>query len=359
MSKLGSNSVRMPINEATVSSYWTTYTGAIDKAISKGKVLLCYWSAASGAKPADTNAFWNMWTTVVNKYGSDSNCYFEIFNEPNMYSATDLCNLYYRWITKYTTASQSRVILDGTGMAQNVPGVGSDSRLSGCLLAVHDYTMFVSNPYTTESQWESHIQSYVGSYENRTVCTEWGAPMSPGTKSGVNYGSQNYDSVPGSYFVAYVRGISSQLRNWNMGSFFWPGLRDGDWYSMTTKSGSGSDITLSVPNQSGLDRLQYAWGPAPVSVLPLGKAPMQSSNFKVTCNESTLKLKFKAPQSGLTSMKLFNSNGKVIKIMSLPTMAGEVYSRSFDCNDIPNGLYIVKLENGARAIGGSKILLSR
>ena len=45
----------------------------------------------------------------------------------------------------------------------------------------------------------------------------------------------------------------------SMGSFYWPGLRDGDWYSMTTKSGSGSGTTLSIPNQSGLDRLHASW----------------------------------------------------------------------------------------------------
>ena len=40
MSLMSSNTVRMPINESTVSSYWGTYTGAIDKALSKGKVIL-------------------------------------------------------------------------------------------------------------------------------------------------------------------------------------------------------------------------------------------------------------------------------------------------------------------------------
>ena len=30
VSKLGANSVRLPINEATVSTYWGTYTGVID-----------------------------------------------------------------------------------------------------------------------------------------------------------------------------------------------------------------------------------------------------------------------------------------------------------------------------------------
>jgi hypothetical protein len=67
------------------------------------------------------------------------------------------------------------------------------------------------------------------------------------------YGGSNY-------FYYYARGISKQLRSWGMGSFYWPGLRDGDWYSMTVKSGSGSNINLSIPNSSGLYWLQYAWG---------------------------------------------------------------------------------------------------
>ncbi len=259
MSLLGSNSVRMPINETTVSSYWGTYTGAIDKALSKGKVILCYWAPSNG-KPADMTAFWNMWTTVVNKYGSNTNCYFEIINEPYGYSATDLCNLYNSWITRYTSVPQGRVILDGEGYAQSLSAVGGDSRLKNCLLAVHDYSFFVSNPYTTESAWQNHISGFVGSYADRTICTEWGGPMSPGSKNGVSYGTQNYNNTSGTFFVSYLRGISNQLRGWNMGSFYWPGLRDGDWYSMTTKSGSGSGITLTLPNASGLERLKYSWG---------------------------------------------------------------------------------------------------
>jgi hypothetical protein len=44
-----------------------------------------------------------------------------------------------------------------------------------------------------------------------------------------------------------------------MGSFYWPGLRDGDWYSMTKRVGEGANIKLEVVNQSGLDRMQRAW----------------------------------------------------------------------------------------------------
>src|SRR6185503_15462719 len=112
---------------------------------------------------------------------------------------------------------------------------------------------------TSESQWVSQFQGEVGSYSDRTVCTEWGGPMSPGSKNGVSYGSLDYSKSPTNYFEAYIRGVSSQLRAWNMGSFYWAGLKDGDWYSMTTRSGTGSNLVLSVPNQSGLAQLQNAW----------------------------------------------------------------------------------------------------
>jgi hypothetical protein len=361
VTKLGANSVRLPINEATASQYWSTYTGVIDKILTMGKVLLCYWGPAHGAAPANMTNYWNMWTTVVNKYGGDTNFYFEIYNEPNMYNQTDLCNLYYSWITKFPSVPQSRVILDGTGMAQNVPQVGSDGRLSNCLLAVHEYTMFVGTSYTTEAQWETHFQGEAGTYANRTVCTEWGAGMSPGSKNGINYGYNNYDSTsPNNYFEAYVRGISIQLRTWKMGSFYWAGLKDGDWYSMTTKSGTGSNITLSVPNQSGLDRLHYSWADTiAVAVAPIDKKAAPASDFKATVNESIVRIEFMAPQSGLSSMKILNLNGKTMKTMAFRTKAGEIYSHSFDLVGIPEGFYIVTIENKGTIINRSTILLTR
>ncbi len=264
MSKLGANAVRMPINEATVSKFWSTYTGAIDAVLAKGKVVLGYWDSAKDNKPPDMNAWWAMWKAVVDKYGDNDNAYFEVFNEPNMYSKTDLNNLYNEWLTRNPTVPKGRVILDGTGNAQNVSDVGSDSRLKDCLLAVHDYSFFGSESMTKESDWSNHIKGSVGSYADRTVCTEWGGPMSPGSKNGKSYDYLDYSKAPTNYFEAYIRGISSQLRAWSMGSFYWPGLRDGDWYSMTIKTGTGANITLSIPNQSGLERLQYAWGPASV-----------------------------------------------------------------------------------------------
>jgi hypothetical protein len=243
-------------------------------ALSKGKVIFAYWAVSNG-KPGNMTDFWNMWATVVNKYGSNSNAYFEIINEPYGYNSTDLCNMYNTWCTTYSSVPQGRIILDGSGYAQNVPNVGGDSRLSNCLLAVHEYTFFGDLSWLTEAQWISHFQGEVGSFASRTICTEYGAGMVAGTtKAGVYWDKQDYSVAAGSCpFVYYFRGITSQLNAWSMGSIYWPGLRDGDFYSMTQKSGSGSGISLSVPNASGFARLQYAWGGASSTTAPETPAP--------------------------------------------------------------------------------------
>jgi hypothetical protein len=121
------------------------------------------------------------------------------------------------------------------------------------------YSFFGSDQWTSELQWVSQFKGEVGNYAGRTVCTEWGGPMSPGSKNGVSYSSLDYGKPPTNYFEAYIRGMSNQLRAWNMGSFYWVGLEDNDWYSMTTRSGTGAGLVLSVPNQSGLAQLQNAW----------------------------------------------------------------------------------------------------
>jgi Ricin-type beta-trefoil lectin domain-like len=154
------------------------------------------------------------------------------------------------------------VILDGSGYATSAAAVGGDSNLNGTLIGIHDYSFFVSSPYTSESQWESQFSSEVGSYASRTVVTEFGTAMSPGSKNGVSYGTLDYSTCANdsTYFVAYMRGITSELRTLGIGSVYWPGYRIGDWYSLTTATGSGSSITLSITNPSGLNRIQYAWG---------------------------------------------------------------------------------------------------
>jgi len=255
----GANTVRMPINEPTVSGYWATYTGAIDTALTKGNVILAYW-AFSGGRPASTAGFDQMWDTVVAKYGGNPNAYFEVINEPYGFSTTDLNNLYNTWLTRHPSVPRSRVILDGAGLATNVAAVGGDSRLANTLIAVHDYSFFVNPPFESETEWGNHLASMIGGFASRTIATEWGGPMMPGSKNGVAYDTIDYNIPSGSFFADYLRGIASKLRSLGVGSVYWPGLRDGDWYSLTSRSGSGSGISLNLVNPSGLARLQYAWG---------------------------------------------------------------------------------------------------
>jgi len=199
-----------------------------------------------------------MGDAVVTKYGGNSNAYFEVINEPYGYSTADLNAMYNSWLARYPNVPRGRVVLDGAGLAQNVAAVGNDSRLANTLLAVHDYSFFAS--FESENEWANRLASSVGGYASRTIATEWGGPMMPGSKNGVSYDTIDYSIPSGSLFADYIRGVSSQLRSLGMGSVYWPGLRDGDWYSVTSKNGSGSAIRLSLVNASGLTRLQYAWG---------------------------------------------------------------------------------------------------
>lgn len=253
----GANTVRIPVNEPTVANYWGTYTGAIDTALGKGNVIFAYW-AHTGGRPPNMTAFNQMWDKVIAKYGGNPNAYFEVINEPHGYSTTDLNNMYLGWLNRYSTVPRGRVILDGAGLAQNVPAVGNDSRLNGTLLAVHDYSFFAG--YESETEWANHIASYIGNHASRTIATEWGGAMGPGTKNGVYFDPIDYSIPSGSYMADYVRGVSAKLRSLGMGSVYWPGLRDGDWYSMTTRTGAGPTIALSLTNPSGLQQLRYAWG---------------------------------------------------------------------------------------------------
>jgi hypothetical protein len=254
----GANTVRMPINEATVSRYWGTYRGAIDMALTKGKVILCYWPARGG-RPADLAAFSEMWTTVVEKYSTNADAYFEPINEPYAYSPGALNGFYSSWIAEFPSVPRGRVILDGSGHAQRPATVGADRRLDGCLLGYHEYAFFSSFP--SEALWQSHIQSDVGGYYDRTVCTEFGAVMNTGILDGRTRYDRLLDyGVPsGDTFVVYLRAITGQFRAWGMGSVYWPGVRDDDIYRLWTRSGSGPGITLSINNASGLSRVQYGW----------------------------------------------------------------------------------------------------
>ncbi len=270
--KLGINSLRIPINEPTASKNWSAYKGIIDGILAHGRMLIGYWGPAQPAGPKNMDDWWKMWDTVVKEYGNNPDAYFEVFNEPHMYTKDQLRNLYADWLKRYPDVPRDHVLLDGTGLAWNVPEIADDSRFDGCLFAVHEYT-FWNMSITTEQGWMNSFKGKVGKYADRTVATEWGGAMGPGDKAGVHYEIMDYnDPNPKNYFMAYIRGMSEQLRQWKMGSFYWVGLRDEDWYSMVTRSGSGANTTLNIVNQSGVDRMQYSWTDT-VEVKPVPQEP--------------------------------------------------------------------------------------
>lgn len=347
---LGTNSVRLPINEPTVSTFWNTYTGVIDVGLKKGRVVLGYWGPAQPSGPKNMDDWWVMWDNVVNKYGEDPNAYFEIFNEPHMYTKEDLRNLYASWLTRYPNVPRDHIILDGSGMAQNVPDIASDSRFDGCLFAVHEYT-FWNMGITTEEGWKNSIKGKVGDYSDRTICTEWGGAMSPGDKAGVHYETMDYNQQPTNYFMAYIRGIPEQLREWKMGSFYWPGLRDGDWYSMTKRSGEGANIKLEIVNQSGVDRMQYSWTDT-VEVPPIQQEPFGSFNGEVEIAGEPSSI------PGLIEVENFDLGGNRVSFYDKDSEnQGNAYRKNvvdivgLDCGEFAEGVFVKGTDCARYAVG--------
>lgn len=211
---LGVNTVRLPINTHTVdSSWWSAYRGTIDAATERGfKVILTYWEdgASSGGRIVNMAAFNSMWDTVVAQYGANSRVY---------------------------------------------TGCG-DSRFTGTLLSYHHYAfMFGENDY---AGWRNSFETRLGSCASRAVLTEFGAPMD----TGLNYN----DAASTDNFVRHIRAVTDSMRARNMGSVYWPALggkpgnQSYDWYSMFALHGSGTNLSLSIRNSSGADRLRHGWG---------------------------------------------------------------------------------------------------
>ena len=347
---LGTNSVRLPINEPTASTFWNTYTGVIDVGLRKGRVVIGYWGPAQPSGPKNMDNWWAMWDTVVKKYGEDPNAYFEIFNEPHMYTKEQLKDLYASWLERYPNVPRDHIILDGSGMAQNIPDIASDSRFDGCLFAVHEYT-FWNMGITTEEGWKNAIKAKVGQYADRTICTEWGGAMSPGTKNGVYYDFMDYNQQPTNYFMAYIRGIPEQLREWKMGSFYWPGLRDGDWYSMTKRVGEGTNIKLEIVNQSGLDRMKRSWTDT-VEVKPVKQEPFGSINGEEEIAGNPISI------PGTIEVENYDLGGNQVSFYDKDTEnKGNAYRKNavdvvgLDCAEIAEGVFVKGTDCAHYALG--------
>ena len=364
---LGTNSVRMPVNEPTILNAFDMYSGALDVALKHGRLVMGYWGPSQPSGPSNMDNWWKMWGKLVEKYGEHPNAYFEVMNEPHMYNKDQLRNLYAEWLQKFPKVPRDHIILDGSGMAQNVPDIADDSRFDGCLFAVHEYT-FWNMSITTEEGWKNSFKYKVGKYADRTVCTEWGGAMAPGEKAGVYYNTMDYNSTPTNYFMAYIRGMSDQLREWEMGSFYWPGLRDGDWYSMTKRSGEGANIKLEVVNQSGLDRMHMAWADT-VAVVVVDTIPADTAVVDSTVGDTTVAdsnavatdslVSIASGMRGISGMefarsatgyKVFGMTGKFLGVISVQPSGARDMAAGLKQAGFAKGVYMVRGASGAMRV---------
>lgn len=251
--KLGANSIRIPINEPTVSNaWWNAYKAVIDTATADGmKVMVGYWAYRNG-KPDDETAFKNMWQTVVSEYLNNQLVYFDIHNEPYGFgeSWNDEAA---RWLGYFPSIPRGRVIVAGTRYNDRIPPVGADHRFDGCLLQLHLYPYW-HRPFTTYEQWIDHMKMVLGDYAARTILGEWGAIMNDGANFDVSAAASN-----GNNEVAYMKAMSDFMHEAGMGSCYWPALKEGDWYSLMTLNTSGNTLSLSVVNASGVNSIRWAW----------------------------------------------------------------------------------------------------
>ncbi len=259
---LGANTVRMPFNSATTSgSWWGSYTGALDAASALGmNIVVAPW--LQNGTVSDTTAFYKMWDVMINKYGGNSHFYFEIMNEPWGMTAATEDNFSATWVAHYSSVPKGRILVPGAYSTENLCTVGADSRLNGTLLSIHKYTLG-GETHPTEADWITAINTNICGYASRAVFTEFGVPMNTGV---------NYDGPKdGTNNVSYLYAVTDNSRNLGMGTIIWVGVKGatqtagpGPCFNascaITSLNGSGTNLSLSINNQSGLDRLQYGWG---------------------------------------------------------------------------------------------------
>lgn len=252
--ELGANTVRLPVNPASVNGpFWKAYRGAIDAATDQGfKVILGYWEADNTKDgKIDDQAAWNlMWTRITSAYARNPQVHFEPMNEPFGYTSQEWRDIAAHWLAAHRHIPRDRILIAGIKYSEDVKPVCADSRLDGTRIALHNYG-FWHTDWTSPDQWKQDFKERIGTCASRTVLDEFGAGMT----TGLDYNGP----VNGSNEIAYIQAATDTIRDMNLGSVYWPGLRTGDTYSLTTLHGTGTRLTLTLNNTSGLDRLHHAW----------------------------------------------------------------------------------------------------
>ncbi|NUR61844.1 MAG: cellulase family glycosylhydrolase [Catenulispora sp.] len=295
---LGANTLRLPINPASVgTAWWNSYRAAIDAATKSGdKVILSYWESptAKDGKVDDVAAWNQMWDTVTAAYRSNPRVYFEPMNEPFGYTSDQWIQVCADWLARHGDVPRSHVVISGTGYNDNVTGVGASPALNGTLLSLHFYGFWGS--YKTEAEWIDNLLPRIGGYAYRTIIDEAGAPMTVG----LNYGAHN-----GNVFTSYFAAVTDIARGMGMGMVYWPGLRTGDAYSIESL---GADGRLHDNSASGVSQLKWGYGFG--TIPPVNDQPPAPAGTQVTQTASgrCLDVPGYSTASG-TQLDLWDCNG--------------------------------------------------
>jgi hypothetical protein len=258
---LGINTVRLGINPQTVldQAWWPKYRALVREANrQKIKVILACWESPSSkdGKIDDHAAFRQMWDLVIVDFRAERGVFFEIFNEPHGYSDEEWRDLAHAWVRHYAPkigqGDKSRILVSGSGYNENLVHVAADQRLQGCRLSFHLYSWF-GGQHTNVASWKKEFEERIGT-ENaaRTIVTEWGAPMK-------SRAADHYAQPPTTAEQAFLQGMSETIRAGNMGSIYWPGLRDGDDFSLLERAGHGAELKLT--NESGKTKWRESFAP--------------------------------------------------------------------------------------------------
>jgi hypothetical protein len=174
--------------------------------------------------------------------------YYEPINEPFGYTLSGLESVYTTFLG-FITKSQSHILLDGTGYADSVTGIGAYPSFNNCLLAVHDYAYW-NTSLTTEAQWESELQGEVGSYYGRTIMTEMGATNDTG---------KIYTRSANDNEISFVRGVCNQCRSWGMGFTYWPATIPRNGNGTISPFRLFGSVGGEIVNYSMTAELNYGW----------------------------------------------------------------------------------------------------
>ncbi|MGI8869273.1 MAG: cellulase family glycosylhydrolase [Mycobacteriales bacterium] len=252
---LGANTIRLPVNPATVSGdWWRSYAAVIETATRMDvRVILSYWEADSSkdGRIDDLPQWSTMWNHLTSSFGGNPQVYFEPMNEPHGYSYDAWSGICAQWLRDHSDIPRGRVIVSGVGYNTDLSQLGTDARLAGTLFSVHDYTWF--NPgAVTVADFTAGIAKEVGPYAGRTIIDEFGAPMTDGT---------DYNADPStSTNIAFIDAIARYAHDNHVGTVYWPGLRAGDGYRMEDIVGVYPHLSLADTNASGRAKLLESWG---------------------------------------------------------------------------------------------------